>query len=101
MKDLQQKGLYEFIIMKNCIHKFMRLNTKTWEESRYNNPNPPKPELPTGCEYKSRRAICVKKIENKDDYLDLLLDADPSKASINKYLDLQKTGNVIAVNIKE
>ena len=64
----------------------MRLNTKTSEESRYNNPNPPKPELPEGCEYSSRRTVCVKKIENKEDYIDLLLDADPSKASIDKYL---------------
>ena len=28
----------------------------------------------------------VKRIENKEDYIDLLLDADPSKASIMKYL---------------
>lgn len=33
-----------------------------------------------------RRTICVKRIENKDDYIDLLLDADPSKTSIYKYL---------------
>ena len=75
------------------------------EESRYNNPNSPKSELPTGCEYKSRRAICVKKIENKNDYLDLLLDADPSKASINKYLDdsdvygLQVEENIVSLAV--
>ena len=75
------------------------------EESRYNNPNPPKPELPTGCEYKSRRAICVKKIENKDEYLDLLLDADPSKASIDKYLSdsdvygLQVDKNIVSLAV--
>lgn len=48
-------------------------------ESRYNNPNPPKPVLPEGLEYQGSRTICVKRIENKDDYIDLLLDADPSK----------------------
>ena len=75
------------------------------EESRYNNPNPPKPELPTGCEYPSRRAICVKKIENKDDYIDLLLDADPSKASIDKYLSvsdvygLQVEENIVSLAV--
>ena len=75
------------------------------EESRYNNPNPPKPELPTGCEYKSRRVICVKKIENKNDYLDLLLDADPPKTSINKYLDdsdvygLQVEENIVSLAV--
>lgn len=75
------------------------------EESRYNNPNPPKSELPTGCEYKSRRVICVKKIENKDDYIDLLLDADPSKASIDKYLSdsdvygLQVEENIVSLAV--
>ena len=75
------------------------------EESRYNKPNPPKPELPTGCEYKSRRTICVKKIENKEDYLDLLLDADPSKASIDKYLSdsdvygLQVDKNIVSLAV--
>lgn len=75
------------------------------EESRYNNPNPQKPELPTGCEYESRRVICVKKIENKDEYLDLLLDADPSKASIDKYLNdsdvygLQVDKNIISLAV--
>lgn len=75
------------------------------EESRYNNPNPPKPELPTGCEYESRRVICVKKIENKDEYLDLLLDADPSKASIDKYLGdsdvygLQVDKNIVSLAV--
>ena len=75
------------------------------EESRYNNPNPQKPELPTGCEYESRRAICVKKIENKDEYLDLLLDADPSKASIDKYLGdsdvygLQVDKNIVSLAV--
>ena len=75
------------------------------EESRYNNPNPPKPELPTGPEYPSRRTICVKKIENKDDYLDLLLDADPSKDSINKYLNdsdvygLQVEENIVSLAV--
>ena len=75
------------------------------KESRYNNPNPQKPELPTGCEYESRRVICVKKIENKDEYLDLLLDADPSKASIDKYLNdsdvygLQVDKNIVSLAV--
>ena len=75
------------------------------EESRYNNPNPPKPELPTGCEYENRRTICVKKIENKDEYLDLLLDADPSKTSIDKYLSdsdvygLQVDKNIVSLAV--
>ena len=75
------------------------------EESRYNNPNPPKPELPEGCQYPSRRTVCVKKIENKNDYIDLLLDADPSKASIDKYLSdsdvygLQVEENIVSLAV--
>ena len=93
--------------MKKYIRKFVWLNTKTWEESRYNNSNPPKPELPIGCEYPSRRTICVKRIENKDDYMDLLLDADPSKASIDKYLSdsdvygLQVDKNIVSLAVKK
>ena len=57
------------------------------EEIRYYCHNAEKPELPKGCEYPSRRTICVKKIENKEDYINLLLEADPSKDSIHKYLN--------------
>ncbi len=57
------------------------------EESRYNCHNPAKPELPEGYELPSRTNIQVKKIENKDDYIDLLLEADPSKDMISKYLN--------------
>ena len=57
------------------------------EEIRYYCHNAEKPELPKGLEYPSRRTICVKKIENKEDYTHLLLEADPSKDSIHKYLN--------------
>jgi predicted adenine nucleotide alpha hydrolase (AANH) superfamily ATPase/N-acetylglutamate synthase-like GNAT family acetyltransferase len=57
------------------------------EESRYNCHNPAKPELPEGYELPSRTNIQVKKIENKEDYIDLLLEADPSKDMISKYLN--------------
>ena len=75
------------------------------EESRYYNPNPQKPVLPEGLEYSSRRTVCVKKIENKEDYIDLLLDADPSKASIDKYLSdsdvygLQVDENIVSLAV--
>lgn len=57
------------------------------EESRYNCHNQAKPELPVGYELPSRATIQVKKIENKEDYIDLLLEADPSKDMISKYLN--------------
>lgn len=57
------------------------------EEDRYYCHNAEKPVLPKGCEFPNRRTVCVKKIENKEDYIDILLDADPSKDSIYKYLN--------------
>ena len=75
------------------------------EEIRYYCHNTGKPVLPEGCEYPSRRTVCVKKIENKEDYIDLLLDADPSKASIDKYLSnsdvygLQVDENIVSLAV--
>ena len=75
------------------------------EEIRYYCHNAEKPVLPEGLEYPSRRTVCVKKIENKDEYLDLLLDADPSKASIDKYLGdsdaygLQVDKNIVSLAV--
>ena len=75
------------------------------EEIRYYCHNTEKPVLPEGCEYPSRRTVCVKKIENKEDYIDLLLDADPSKASIDKYLSnsdvygLQVDENIVSLAV--
>lgn len=68
------------------------------EESRYNCHNPAKPELPEGYELPSRTNIQVKKIENKEDYIDLLLEADPSKDMIFKYLN---DSDVYALKIDE
>ena len=47
-----------------------------------------KPKLPERFEFLSvKRSIVIKKEkENKEQYLDLLLEADPSKDMINNYL---------------
>ena len=42
------------------------------EEERYIGNNTEKPQLPEGMELKKRKSIQVKKIENKEDYLDVL-----------------------------
>lgn len=57
------------------------------EEMRYNNNNVPKPSIPNGYEMSREPRMQVKKIENKEDYIDLLLEADPSKDMIHKYLN--------------
>ena len=54
---------------------------------RYNNHNAPKPSIPNGYEMSREPRMQVKKIENKEDYIDLLLEADPSKDMIHKYLN--------------
>lgn len=56
------------------------------EESRYNCHNPVKPDIPTDTTAIREQMPQVKRIENKEDYMDLLLEADPSKASIIKCL---------------
>ena len=43
--------------------------------------------LPVGCEFPKKKNIEVKKIDNKADYLELLLEADPSKELVLKYLE--------------
>lgn len=57
------------------------------EEMRYNNHNVPKTSIPNGYEMSREPRMQVKKIENKEDYIDLLLEADPSKDMIHKYLN--------------
>ncbi|MBR3134894.1 MAG: epoxyqueuosine reductase QueH [Clostridia bacterium] len=70
------------------------------EESRYNNPNPPKPELPDDFEFLPvNRSIVIKKEkENKEKYMDLLLEADPDKEVIEKYL---QNGELFILTYKE
>ena len=58
------------------------------EESRYLSHNQEMPKLPIGFEFLPvKHSINIKKErDNKEQYLDLLLEADPSKEMINKYL---------------
>ena len=57
------------------------------EESRYNCHNFAKPDIPTDTSAIREQMPQVKRIENKEAYMDMLLEADPSKASIMKYLN--------------
>ena len=56
------------------------------EEDRYYNRNQAKPDVPMDLKAIKEEKPQVKRIENKEDYIDLLLDADPSKISIMNYL---------------
>ena len=64
----------------------MWLNRKSCEESRYNCHNSAKPDIPTDTSAIREQMPQVKRIENKEDYIGLFLEADPSKVSIMKYL---------------
>ena len=100
MKNLQPKEFCEFIIMKKYIRKFVRLNTRISEElpilSHTNN----KPKLPEGFEFLpvTRTIVIRKEKENKEQYMDLLLEADPSKDMINNYL---KDGELFVLTYKD
>ena len=57
------------------------------EEIRYYNHNQAKTDIPMDLKTIKEEKPQVKKIENKEAYMDMLLEADPSKASIMKYLN--------------
>lgn len=67
---------------------------------RYNNPNPPKPVLPGNFEFLPvKRSVVIKKEkDNKEQYMDLLLEADPDKEIIQKYL---KDGELFVLIYKD
>ena len=65
----------------------MWLNRKSCEEDRYYNPNKEKRDIPTDLKIDKEEKPQVKRIANKEDYIDMLLEADPSKTSIMKYLN--------------
>ena len=75
------------------------------EEMRYNSHNTTKPSIPNGYEIPRKPRMQVKKIENKEDYIDLLLEADPSKDMIHKYLNnsdvyaLKKEDELISIAV--
>lgn len=75
------------------------------EEMRYYNRNSTKPSIPNDYEIPREPRMQVKKIENKEEYIDLLLEADPSKDMIHKYLNdsdvyaLKKEDELISIAV--
>lgn len=70
------------------------------EEERYCCQNLSKPELPENFEFLPvKRSVVIKKEkDNKNQYMDLLLEADPSKEMIQKYLT---DGEVFVLTYKD
>ena len=75
------------------------------EKMRYYNHNATKPSFPKGYELPREPRMQVKKIENKEDYIDIFLEADPSKDMIHKYLNdsdvyaLKKEDELISIAV--
>lgn len=75
------------------------------EEMRYYNRNRMQASNTNGYEIPKEPRMQVKKIENKEDYIDLLLEADPSKDMIHKYLNdsdvyaLKKEDELISIAV--
>ena len=75
------------------------------EESRYNNSNQPKPQLPDDLKNIKTRTIEFKKITNKEDCMDLLSETNLSKSNIDRYLNcynvygLLKDNEIISVAV--
>lgn len=67
-------------------------------EERYNTLEYSKPMLLDEYDTSSKQRFEVKKIENKYEYMDLFLEADPSETNIRKYLDVS---DVYALKIDE
>ena len=88
--EAREKGLY---IQKYCGCIFSE------EQSMLAHTNE-KPVLPEGFEFLPvKRSIVIKKEkENKEQYMDLLLEADPSKDMINSYL---KDGELFVLTYKD
>ena len=72
---------------------------------RYNNRNTTKSSISNGYKIPREPRMQVKKIENKEDYMDLFLEADPSKDMIHKYLNdsdvyaLKKEDELISIAV--
>lgn len=64
-----------------------------------------KPIAPNGYEYQKEPRLQVKRIENKDDYMEMFLEADPSENMIYKYLNdsdvyaLKKEDEIICIAV--
>ena len=74
--------------MKNYIDKFVRLNMKNSEEDALLTKKNNMKKLPDGFEFlEVKKKINIRKEkDNKEQYMDLLLEADPQKEIIEKYL---------------
>lgn len=87
--------------MKNDrVREFVWLDTRSQEEQSFLANTNSKNKLPDGFEFLPvKRSINIKKEkDNKRQYIELLLEADPSEDMINKYL---KDGDLFVLTYKD
>ena len=89
------------VLMKNDrVREFVWLDTRSPADSRFLDKEAAKPILPEKFEFiPVNKSVNIKKEkENKEQYMDLLLEADPSENMINKYL---KDGELFVLTYKD
>ena len=89
-KSLKTLDIITVLMKNDRVREFEWLDTRGWEEQSMLAHTNEKPVLPEGFEFLPvKRSIVIKKEkENKEQYMDLLLEADPSKDMINNYLKM-------------
>lgn len=104
-KSLKTLDIITVLMKNDRVREFEWLDTRSWEEDKYFKKKESKPIIPNGCSIPERQRLEIKKIENKEDYIDLLLEADPSKDMIHKYLNdsdvyaLKKEDELISIAV--
>ena len=78
-KSLKTLDIITVLMKNDRVREFKWLDTRSWEESRYNNPNSPKPELPTGFKLIKRSPLEVKKIADIEIVNKILQEKDNGK----------------------
>ena len=99
-KSLKTLDIITVLMKNDRVREFEWLDTRSWEEQSMLAHTNNKPKLPGGFEFLPvKRSINIKKEkDNKEQYMDLLLEADPSKDMINNYL---KNGELFVLTYKD
>ena len=94
------------VLMKNYrVRNFKWLDTRSSEYIPKDGHKSLKPITPNGYEYLKEPRLQVKRIGNKDDYMEMFLEADPSENMIRKYLNdsdvyaLKKEDEIICIAV--
>lgn len=87
-KSLKTLDIITVLMKNDRVREFKWLDTRSWEEQSFLDNTNNKPKLPEGFEFiPVKKSINIKKERNnKEQFINLLLEADPSIDMINRYL---------------